>query len=81
MMLLGEKYMIKNSSNFGESDQRLLDFKDFYKFENKKCFDAVLFYSECLRYVIPSNKNHSGIALSDCKLIDVFTPKREEYNN
>ena len=31
--------------------------------------------------VIPSNKNHSGIALSDCKLIDVFTPKREEYNN
>ena len=31
--------------------------------------------------VIPSNKNHSGIALSDCKLIDVVTPKREEYNN
>ena len=31
--------------------------------------------------VIPSNKNHSGVAVSDCKLIDVFTPKREEYNN
>tara|TARA_A100001035_G_scaffold79432_1_gene61550 strand:+ start:178 stop:1305 length:1128 start_codon:yes stop_codon:yes gene_type:complete len=49
-------YHPKNSSNFGESDQRLLDFKDFYKFENKKCFDAVLFYSECLRNIIPSNK-------------------------
>ena len=31
--------------------------------------------------VIPSNKSHSGVALCDCKLIDVFTPKREEYNN
>ncbi len=49
-------YHPKNSSNFGDSDQRLLDFKDFYKFDNEKCFDAVLFYSECLRNIIPFNK-------------------------
>ena len=50
-------YHPKNSPNFGNSDQRLLYFKDFYKFEDEKCFAAVLFYSECLKYVIPSNKN------------------------
>ena len=50
-------YHPKNSSYFSDSDQRLLNFKDFYKFKDKKCFEAVLFYSECLRYVIPSNKN------------------------
>ena len=50
-------YHPKNSSNFGDSDRRILNFKDFYKFEDEKCFAAVLFYSECLRNVIPSNKN------------------------
>ena len=30
--------------------------KNIYKFDNEKCFDAVLFYSECLRNIIPSNK-------------------------
>jgi len=29
--------------------------------------------------VIPSNATHSGIALSTCKLMDVFSPVREEY--
>lgn len=29
--------------------------------------------------VIPSNTPHAAIALSDCKLIDVFAPVREEY--
>lgn len=29
--------------------------------------------------VIPSNIPHSGVALTKCKIIDVFYPVREEY--
>ena len=29
--------------------------------------------------VIPSNSKHFGTALTDCKIMDVFSPKREEY--
>ncbi|MEO9964704.1 MAG: cupin domain-containing protein [Reichenbachiella sp.] len=28
---------------------------------------------------IPSNAEHSGVALTDCKVIDVFNPVREDY--
>lgn len=28
---------------------------------------------------IPPNAEHSGIALTDCKVIDVFNPVREDY--
>jgi quercetin dioxygenase-like cupin family protein len=30
-------------------------------------------------YVIPSNVVHSAVALTDCKVIDVFNPAREDY--
>ena len=29
--------------------------------------------------VIPSNVPHSGVALTNCKIMDVFSPVREEY--
>ena len=31
--------------------------------------------------VIPSNAKHSGRALEACKIVDVFTPAREDYRS
>ena len=30
-------------------------------------------------HIIPSNTPHSGVAVTDCKVIDVFGPVREDY--
>lgn len=31
--------------------------------------------------IIPSGASHSGRAVTDCEIVDVFSPVREEYQN
>lgn len=46
--------------------------------------DMVIGNEDCILtagmyYVIPSNTPHSAIARTDCKVIDAFSPVREDY--
>ena len=36
-------------------------------------------YTDGSIVVIPSNTPHAGRAITDCRLMDIFTPVREEY--
>lgn len=36
-------------------------------------------YTKGMVALIPSWAEHSGIALTDCKIFDIFTPVREDY--
>lgn len=41
--------------------------------------DVTNIYEPGLIAIIPSNVPHGGVALTDCKVMDVFTPVREDY--
>ena len=43
--------------------------------------DETKIYENGLVAVITSNVVHGGVALSNCKLFDVFSPVREDYKN
>jgi quercetin dioxygenase-like cupin family protein len=43
--------------------------------------DEAKIYENGLVAVIPSNVVHGGVAVSNCKLFDVFSPVREDYKN
>ncbi|OIR13195.1 cupin domain protein [mine drainage metagenome] len=36
-------------------------------------------FNEGQLVIIPSNTKHSGLAITDCKLLDVFYPVRDDY--
>lgn len=36
-------------------------------------------YSKGKVAIIPSGEMHSGVALTDCELVDIFCPVREDY--
>jgi quercetin dioxygenase-like cupin family protein len=35
--------------------------------------------TEGMYHIIPSNTPHSAVAITDCKVIDTFSPVREDY--
>ena len=46
-----------------------------------KIGDETIILTPGIIHVIPSNTIHSAIAITDCKLIDVFSPVREDYRS
>lgn len=46
---------------------------------NMKIDGELVELSAGMFYIIPSNVLHGAVAVSDCKVIDVFNPVREDY--
>ena len=71
MLMMGQKYRCTHTNM---SKSCMVEGKFKLKVDgNEKIYEKDDFV------VIPSNAKHEGEALSDCELMDVFSPARDDY--